>query len=733
MVKQKTFELLLPDGTLDWRGAQELLAENKTTQEVRALEEALALVLSYGETVLTPLEVPCLKQGLSMALLLADLGLDTPTIIAALIFDTYVNAKIPLKEIEKKCGLEVATLILNVEKMHSVNVEQGLQQAENLRRLLLAVVEDVRGVLIRLAKHTIELREVLHCNQTVRERYAKEAQDLYAPLANRLGVGQIKWELEDLAFRILESKAYKQIATLLDERRINRDLYIEKVVSTIQRALKAENISANVFGRAKHIYSIWKKMHRKGIPYNEIYDVHGVRIIVADIRECYAALGVVHGLWQHVPKEFDDYIANPKDNGYRSLHTAVIGPDGKTLEIQIRTEEMHKQAELGVAAHWRYKEGVSKDTQYETKLANLRQILHWQEEWGRDSNFDEALKQEVFQDRVYVITPLGRVIDLPKTATVLDFAYTVHTDIGHRCRGAKVNGRMVHLTHVLKSGDQVEIITPKTGGPSRDWLNPELGYLNTVRARTKVLHWFRRQDRELNITQGRELLEKELKRLSVDKLSFDALAQQLKIAKAEDMLAALGSGDLRIHQILSAVQILAKPLSLKPIDEPRTLLKVSRLAPAKTRGADIVVAGIGNLLCNMARCCKPVPRDEIIGYITQGRGVSVHRRDCVNILHAKETSMARFIQVDWREKIAQQYLVDIKIRAYDRSLLLRDISAVLGSEKANVVDIKMDRKSEDNIVEFYLAVEISNIEALGRLLSRLQHISNVFEARRLRS
>lgn len=738
MVKQRTLELVLPDGTLNIQGALAHLSEKKSSAEIEFLKKAIELVQERGSVVLTPVKISCFKQGLSMALLLNDLGLDVPTIAAAIIYDTYAYAKLPLSQVEKILGQDVATLILNVEKMHYVNVEQSIQQIENLRRLLLAVVEDVRGVLIRLAKHTVEMREVVHCEQDIRNRYAKETQELYAPLANRLGIGQIKWELEDLAFRILEPGAYKYIAKLLDERRVVREQYIDAVVSEIKKELGAQKIDNMVFGRAKHIYSIWKKMHRKGVAYDEIRDVHAVRIIVPTVRDCYAALGIVHGLWQHIAKEFDDYIANPKENGYRSLHTAVIGPFGKTLEIQIRTDEMHKQAELGVAAHWRYKEGGSRDTLYETKLAHLRQVLAWQEEWShdtQDTGLSEALKREVFQDRVYVLTPKGRVIDLPSGATVLDFAYTVHTDIGHRCRGAKVNHRMVPLTQHLKSGDQVEIITTKFGGPSRDWLNPESGYLTTMRARTKVHQWFRRQDREQNLIEGRGVLERELKRLSVDNLSFEALAEQLKIAKVDDMLALIGAGDLRINQILAAIQILAKPLTLKKTGSKQDvegLLKTHHVSKAsKTYAAEIVVAGVGNLLCYMARCCKPVPGDEIIGYISQGRGVSVHRKDCVNILQASTRSKARLIQVEWGEKIERPYLADIKIQAYDRPLLLRDISAVLGAERVNVADIKMERNADDNILAFYIVVEITSIESLGKILSRLLHVPNIFEARRL--
>lgn len=734
MVKPRTLEPLLPDGSFNLTEVIHRLSEAREPKDIQLIEKALELAQAKGESQLTPFKVSCLTQGLNMALLLDDLGLDAPSIAAAIVVPSYAHANLTLEQIQKILGLETANLVTNIEKLHCVHVDPNLQQTENLRRLLLAVVEDVRGVLIRLAEHTCTLRIAVKSNVENRKRFADETLELYAPLANRLGIGQIKWELEDLAFRILEPGAYKHIAKLLDERRIDREKYIEWVVSEIKETLKSEHIEGSVFGRAKHIYSIWKKMHRKGVSYHEIYDVHAVRVIVPTVRECYAALGVIHGLWQHVPKEFDDYIANPKENGYRSLHTAVIGAFGKTIEVQIRTEEMHKQAELGVAAHWRYKEGSKEpDALYEAKLAHLRQVLTWQEEWDKEGNLSDALKREVFQDRVYVLTPKGKVIDLPVDATVLDFAYTIHTDIGHRCRGAKVNGRMVPLIHHLKSGDQVEIITTKSGGPSRDWLNAELGYLNTVRARAKVHQWFRRLDREQNLTEGREVLDRELKRLSIDNLSFDALAHQLKIAKSEDMLVSLGSGDLRINQILTAIQALIKPLAEKQKDEQAALIRPQRPSLVKPGAAEVMVEGVGNLMSHMARCCKPIPGDEIIGYITLGRGVSVHRKDCVNILQANAKAKARLVAVEWGEKITRQYLAEINIQAYDRPLLLRDISSIIGVEHANVIDIKMHRSPSDNIVEFDLSIEISSIEILGKILLRIQQLPNIIEVKRIKN
>lgn len=736
MVKLRKLELFLPDGSYDLNAVLIKLSPEKNAEDSTVLKKALDLAAEKGYSQLTPFKETCLDQGINIALLLDDLGLDIPTLSASLVLPTYTYTNLTIEQIEKLLGHEIATLVANVEKLHCVHVDHNLAQTENLRRLLLAVVEDVRGVLIRLAEHTCNMRIAVKSSvdNSNRKKLAQETLELYAPLANRLGIGQIKWELEDLSFRILEPGAYKHIAKLLDERRIDRDKYIEWVVSEIKQTLKKEHIDASVYGRAKHIYSIWKKMHRKGVSYHEIYDVHAVRVIVPTVRDCYAALGTIHGLWQHVPREFDDYIANPKENGYRSLHTAVIGSFGKTIEVQIRTEEMHKLAELGVAAHWRYKEGTKEqDVMYEAKLAHLRQVLTWQEEWNKEGGLSDALKREVFQDRVYVLTPKGKVIDLPIGATVLDFAYTIHTDIGHRCRGAKVNGRMVPLTHHLKSGDQIEIITAKYGGPSRDWLNAELGFLNTVRARAKVHQWFRKQDREQNLSEGRDVLERELKRLSIDNLSYEALAHQLKIQKVEDMMVAIGSGDIHVNKILTAIQTLVKPLAEKQKAEKEIIMHVERSLPKEPGTAEVMVAGVGNLMSHMARCCKPIPGDEIIGYITLGRGVAIHRKDCTNILHANERSKARFVDVTWGEKITRQYLAQIKIHAYDRPLLLRDVSSILGAEHANVVDIKMQRSSNENMVDLDITIEIASIEILGKILSRIQQLPNILEVRRIQN
>jgi GTP pyrophosphokinase len=731
MVKLRDPNPLLSDGSIDLNQWLERVSDGRMPDEKEFINKACLLAKKAGAETLTSLGDTCLNQGLVMAEILHDLGLDVPSIVASIIYPSSRYANLSLAAIREVLGEEIEKLVIGVQKIDQVSVNHPpRRQVENLRRMLLSIVEDIRVVLIKLASHTCEMRIAVHLENAIKQQMAEETQEIYAPLANRLGIGQIKWELEDLAFRSLEPTQYKDIAKLLDERRLSRDNYINLVINEIIRSLRLGGVEATVSGRSKHIYSIWKKMQRKGVGYHEIYDVRAIRIIVSTLRECYEALGTIHGLWQPIPKEFDDYIANPKENGYRSLHTAVIGPEGKTLEVQIRTPDMHNQAELGVAAHWRYKENVHRDVYYESKLASLRQIIKWQEEWAvySESEFDETLRAEVFQDRVYVLTPKGEVLDLLQGATVLDFAYHVHTEIGNRCRGAKVNGQMTPLTHVVKSGDKVEILTAKTGGPSRDWLNRDLGFLKTNRARAKALQWFRKQDREQNIPEGREVLERELKRLGIENLSLDALAQQLKIAKVEDMLAALGGGDIRLTQVLGAIQALIQPTLPKitnmPVIEPKVHYR-------QERSAEILVSGVGNLLCQMAKCCKPVPGEEITGYITVGKGVTVHRKDCINVLHARQHKINRLIQVEWGLELKNQYLADIGIRAYDREGLLRDISSILSSERVNVIAVNTLSNKGDNTADFKFTLEISGVKLLSKVLNRIQQLPNVIEAKRI--
>lgn len=594
------------------------------------------------------------------------------------------------------------------------------------------MVDDVRVALIKLAERTCAIRAVKHADDEKRLRVAREVFDIYAPLAHRLGIGHIKWELEDISFRYLEPEQYKQIAKLLHERRLDREQYINDVMKQLRDELSATGIKADISGRAKHIYSIWRKMQRKGLQFSQIYDVRAVRVLVPEVRDCYTALGIVHTLWRHIPKEFDDYIANPKENGYRSLHTAVIGPDGKVLEVQIRTNAMHEEAELGVCAHWKYKGTDAKggSDHYEEKMAWLRQVLEWHEELGDIGGLAEQLKVDIEPDRVYVFTPDGHAIDLPKGATPLDFAYRVHTQIGHNCRGAKINGRIVPLTYSLHTGEQVEIITSKNGAPSRDWLNPNLGYITTSRARAKIVHWFKLQDREQNVAAGKAMLERDLSRLALAAVDFAKLAEKCNLKTVEDMYAALGAGDLRLAHAVNLAQQQVEP---ERGSEQLELIPRRASAPRPGKRGDIQIQGVGNLLTQMAGCCQPLPGDPIVGYITVGRGVSIHRQDCASVLQLEGREPERIIQVSWGPVPVQTYPVDIVIKAYDRSGLLRDVTQVLLNERINVLAVNTRSNKEDNTASMQLTIEIPGLDALSRLLARISQLPNIIEARRNRS
>jgi len=681
------------------------------------------------------------STGLEIAEILADLKLDQDSLVAAVLYRCVREGQIPLTTVSQKFGPVVAKLIDGVLRMAAISASLSPRQSqvlgtqvqvENLRKMLVAMVDDVRVALIKLAERTCAIRAVKTADHEKRNRVAREVFDIYAPLAHRLGIGHIKWELEDLSFRYLEPDQYKQIAKLLHERRLDRERFISDVMHQLEEELLATGVKADISGRAKHIYSIWRKMQRKGLEFSQIYDVRAVRVLVPEMRDCYTALGIVHTLWRHIPKEFDDYIANPKENGYRSLHTAVIGPEGKVLEVQIRTHAMHEEAELGVCAHWKYKgtDVKSGSNHYEEKISWLRQVLEWHEELGDIGGLAEQLRVDIEPDRVYIFTPDGHAIDLPKGATPLDFAYRVHTEIGHNCRGAKINGRIVPLNYSLQTGEQVEIITSKHGTPSRDWLNPNLGYITTSRARAKIVHWFKLQARDQNVAAGKTLLERELARLGLPQVDFDKLADKANMKSAEDLFAALGAGDLRLTQLVNAAQQLVEP---ERGNEQMELIprKATGYKPGK-RG-DIQIQGVGNLMTQMAGCCQPLPGDAIVGYITQGRGVSIHRQDCAAALQLAGREPERMIQVSWGPVPVQTYPVDIVIRAYDRSGLLRDVSQVLLNERINVLAVNTRSNKEDNTALMSLTIEIPGLDALGRLLGRISQLPNIIETRRNRT
>lgn len=715
------------DGSVDIEKWVERVGSHYSDEHKELLKRAAYINLENGGHHLTPVNESCLKQGLLTAEILTTLRPDIETLVACILYFVIDFGDLTLEKAKENFNEHVVALLEGMCKLsyHSAKAHANHSdlQRDNLRKMLLAVVEDVRVVLIKLAEKISALRAASQLDRSTKLTLALEARDIYAPLANRLGIGQIKWELEDFAFRYLEPIAYKNIAKLLDEKRLDREIYIETVIAKINSSLKAENVQAEVVGRVKHIYSIWRKMIRKNLPFKEIYDVRAIRILVDNLHDCYAALGIVHGLWQYVPKEFDDYIATPKENGYQSLHTAVVGPEGKTVEIQIRTHKMHEEAELGVAAHWLYKEGKSHEPQYHTKINSLRNILEWTSEQEFES--DAALQQELSEDRVYVFTPKGEIVDLPQNATPLDFAYHIHSDLGHRCRGAKINGVIKPLNYVLSSGEQVDVIAAKTGGPSRDWLNTELGYLNSARARSKVRSWFKQQDKQDNVAQGKESLERELKRLHLNVSEIKENLDKFKVKNMEELHAGIGRGDLRIGQILNVLQ---QQSLLKEKEEMPPVIR--KPVSSSKKATEVTIQGVGNLLCHFAKCCNPVPGDPIVGYITIGRGVTIHRQDCLDVLEKQEQSH-RLIQTDWGDITKELYSVDIAIEAYDRQGLLRDITSTLSNNKINVMSIHTKTNHENNVAVITLAIEIPDLDTLITILNKILQIPNVLEARRV--
>ncbi|MDP2226227.1 MAG: GTP diphosphokinase [Moraxellaceae bacterium] len=734
------------DAWLDRVGAQVQLHDVAQLKRACEFAERIDRETSATEHVWST-RTSSFLTGLAMADILADLHLDQESLMAAVLYRGVREGKTTQTVIEKEFGPDIAQLIDGVLRMaaisqvinpdrRKVDFGQSQQQLDNMRKMLVAMIDDVRVALIKLAERTFAIREIKDATPERRQRVAREIFDIYAPLAHRLGIGHIKWELEDLSFRYLEPEAYKQIAQLLDEKRLDRDEYIQNIIKSLKEMLDRMGMRSEVSGRAKHIYSIWRKMQRKKISFNEVYDVRAVRVLVPEVRDCYAALGVVHSLWKHIPREFDDYIATPKENGYRSLHTAVIGPAGKPLEVQIRTFDMHEEAELGVCAHWVYKEGAQaakgagKDAGYEGKIAWLRQVLEWQEDMG-DSQLDDfadQLNQAIHDERIYVFTRDGHVIDLQAGATPLDFAYHIHSAVGNGCRGAKVNGRIVPLNYKLQTGEQVDIMTLRGGAPSRDWLSASLGYLHTSRAQAKVRHWFKQQDREKNISEGREMLDREFSRLSINvsRGDLDRIASALNVRQADDVLAGVGAGDLRVGQVIQQLGVRVDGPH-EPDLLPEDVVSRSRRSVS---GSPVMIEGVGNLLTHMAGCCHPIPGEPIVGYVTQGRGVSVHTRDCPEMLRLQAEEPARVLEVQWNQSEATVYPADIHIRAWDRTGLLRDITSVLANEHVNVTGVQTQSNKSDGTASMQITVEVGSLDALRRVLLRIEQQPNVIEARR---
>lgn len=679
-----------------------------------------------------------LLKGQEMVEILIDLNLDQDSLLCALYSPAVEAGQVSLSFLQERHGAEVVALAEALMQLQSISSLQHFQHGkpsaehiDNVRRMLLAMVADIRAVLIKLAERVCYLRQVKHADEETRVLAAKEAQEIYAPLANRLGIGQLKWELEDLAFRYLHPGIYKSIAQQLTERRVDREHYIQAFIQRLQQALAAEGVKAEVYGRPKHIYSIWRKMQKKHLDFTQLYDIRAVRIITTSLKDCYAALGVVHSLWRYIRSEFDDYIATPKANGYQSIHTVVVGPDDKHVEIQIRTEAMHEDAELGVAAHWMYKEGSSagRTQGLEEKIAWLRKLLAWQDDLQANDELVAEVRSQVFEDRVYVFTPKGEVIDLPQGATPLDFAYYIHSQIGNRCIGAKVDGHIVPFTYQLKNAERVEILTQKNASPRRDWLNPNLGYLNTARARSKVQTYFKKLDRDKNIKLGREALEQELQKLHVPLSQLEQVLERFNMQHSDDLLAAIGAGDVRLQQVVNAL----KPASESSTEALEKLLQRKRVEKGRGLGkqSDVQVEGIGNLLMSFAKCCHPLPGEAIMGFVTQGRGVSVHRQGCEQLQHLLTQHPERALAVQWSRREHSHYRVELLFEATDRTGLLHDVTSVLASEKVNVMQLETSTDRFTAEARIQIAVMIDASQSLQRLVNRLQQIKGCHRVSRL--
>ncbi|MFC2010605.1 RelA/SpoT family protein [Chloroflexota bacterium] len=672
---------------------------------------------------------PYIEHPLQVALTLAELQLDTSSLAAALLHDVLENCGVSVSEIKGRFGEEVAKLVDGTTKLGKLSwqateevTQRGVtareEQAENLRKMLVSMAEDIRVVFIKLADRLHNMQTLDALESEKQHRIAQETAEVYAPLAHRLGIWELKWQLEDLSFRYLEPTKYHEIASLVAGRRTEREKFIEQVIQILNKEFERVGLKADVSGRPKHVYSIHQKIERYsalGKDFDDILDLLAIRVLLNTVQDCYSALGIAHNLWRPYHDQFNDYIANPKPNGYQSLHTTVMCQGTTALEIQIRTYEMHRIAEFGVASHWRYKEGETRDMRFEERISWLRQLVEWHRELSGAEEFLESVKTDIFNDQVFVYTPKGEIKDLPSEATPLDFAYRVHTDLGHRCTGAKVNGRLVPLSYQLKNGDVIEIMSTKgERGPSRDWLNPVLGYVKTSQARSKIRQWFKKQERTENIERGRELLEKMMRQLNIRFMEREKLSKMFKYDTLDDFYVAIGSGDINIQQI--ALKMAAQE------QQPR----IAEVAPPKEPVSEVTVQGMDNLLTHLAQCCHPVPGDKIVGYITRSRGVTVHRQDCHNVVNEKEKD--RLIAVDWGET-RELYPVKIQVQALDRVGLMRDITTLVAEEKINIIAVSLIN-NDDQTISIYLSLEASNLVQLSRLLVKMEGIRGVISATR---
>jgi len=729
----------------------ENLSEKYSPAEKELLQRALDVAEKAHKGQKRASGEPYINHCKAVATILADMHVPPAVVAAGLLHDTVEDTGMNSRDLRNDFGEEIFELVQAVTKLGSLprvsktasgekpkkrkpkksTAEEDEQRqwrselaTENLRKTFMAMAEDPRVVLIKLADRLHNMRTLNYLPEEKQQRIAQETMDLFAPLASRIGIWQMKWDLEDLAFRYLEHDIYHDIAKQLDERRSEREKKMKQIISNITKIMNQAGMTAEVSGRPKHIYSIYRKMKSKKVSFDQLSDIRGVRIIVPTEEECYAAVGIIHMHWRPLPGEFDDYIAAPKPSLYQSIHTAVIYEDGGTLEVQIRTPEMHRKAEYGIAAHWRYKEGQKRDKDFEQRVAYLRQMLEWQQDVESAQEFVDGLKNEVFGDRVYAFTPRGDILDLPVGATPIDFAYNIHTEVGHRCRGAKVNGRLVSLDHKLATGDQVEILTAKRGGPSRDWLNENLELVKTKSARNKIKRWFKQLEKEQNVESGIQMLDKEISRLDLgSNIDFDSLAKSFNYEEAEDLFAAIGCSDISLGRVVHALAV------LKEGDTPDFPGSYQEEISRETSG-DIAVVGLKGLKNQLAGCCNPTPGDEIVGFITRGRGASIHRKDCANILNVKDTE--RLVQVSWGSPI-RTFPVPIIIKAYDRDGLTKDIATVLSNNGVSLTELRVDVDENQGEAIFNLVLGVKNVSELRRTLDLLERINNVYEARRVRS
>lgn len=710
------------------------LATHYPVEELKLIAGACAALTRYrGDRRIETGETH-VRHVLSTADILARLRMDAETLIAALLNGCLEQNELTNAELADRFGPGIARMVDDLGRIGQIaNINAVIaakdqpEHEENLRRLLLGIAEDVRVVLVVLAERMHLMRTIKDLDPERRAKIARDTQRVYAPLANRLGIWQIKWELEDLSLRYLQPDEYQRLAKLLAERREEREQYIADVITTLHALFDEAGIEADISGRPKHLYSIWKKMQRKSVDISEIFDLRAVRIMVHTVADCYAALGLVHGRWQHIPKEFDDYIATPKGNFYQSLHTAVLGPDDKALEVQIRTYDMHRHAEFGVAAHWAYKEAKGHDAAFQRRVVWMRNWLEFKNDSEDNGDVVARFKSEFEPTHIYVLTPQSKVIELPKCATPLDFAYAIHSEVGNRCRGARVNGRIVPLTHQLHSGDSIEILTQKNAAPSRDWLSLHHGYLTTARARNRVRQWFKQQDFDQHLHEGRTLLDRELSRLGIiDKAHLDEVALKFNYRRGEDLLAAIGRGDLAVGQVARQV---GEPKAEVPREtEPRT--RPAHRHPS-TGASDVIIEGVDDLLTQMAQCCKPVPYDAIVGFVTRGRGVTIHRKTCGNVRHLPPAEAERLISARWAAQPAKSgYSVDILVVAADRKGLLRDISSLFSDEDVDVRGVNSHSEKSTDTASMRFTAEVRDMNQLERLIIKIRQIPDVLKVRR---